>query len=57
MLTSAGISAGSDMACWSVAQYCGEGVARATARHTSIPFPRLMSAEFELAAVALSGIV
>jgi transcriptional regulator GlxA family with amidase domain len=39
VLTSAGISAGIDMALRLVARYCGEPVARATARHMEYPFP------------------
>jgi transcriptional regulator GlxA family with amidase domain len=40
VLTSAGISAGIDMALRVVARYCGEAVARATARHMEYPFPQ-----------------
>jgi transcriptional regulator GlxA family with amidase domain len=39
VITSAGISAGIDLALLVVAQYCGEGIARATARHMEYPFP------------------
>jgi transcriptional regulator GlxA family with amidase domain len=39
VLTSAGISAGIDMALKAVARYCGEPVARATARHMEYPYP------------------
>ena len=39
LLTSAGISAGIDMALRLVARYYGEAVARATARHMEYPFP------------------
>ena len=39
ILTSAGISAGIDMALKVVARYCGEAVARATARHMEYPYP------------------
>ena len=39
VFTSAGISAGIDMALRVVAQYCGEAVARATARHMEYPYP------------------
>jgi len=39
VLTSAGISAGIDMALRVVARYCGEAVGRATARHMEYPFP------------------
>jgi len=39
VFTSAGISAGIDMSLRVVARYCGEGVARATARHMEYPFP------------------
>lgn len=39
VLTSAGISAGIDMALKVVARYCGEPIARATARHMEYSFP------------------
>jgi transcriptional regulator GlxA family with amidase domain len=39
LITSAGISAGIDMALKVVARYYGEGVARATARHMEYPYP------------------
>jgi transcriptional regulator GlxA family with amidase domain len=39
VLTSAGISAGIDMALRVVARHCGESVARATARHMEYPYP------------------
>jgi transcriptional regulator GlxA family with amidase domain len=39
VLTSAGISAGIDMALLVVARYFGEAVGRATARHMGYPFP------------------
>jgi transcriptional regulator GlxA family with amidase domain len=39
ILTSAGISAGIDMALHVVTRYCGEAVSRATARHMEYPFP------------------
>lgn len=39
IFTSAGISAGIDMALKVVARYCGEAIARATARHMEYPFP------------------
>lgn len=39
LFTSAGISAGIDMALKVVARYCGETIARATARHMEYPFP------------------
>jgi transcriptional regulator GlxA family with amidase domain len=39
VLTSAGISAGIDMALKAVARYCGEPVARATAKHMEYPYP------------------
>jgi len=39
LLTSAGISAGIDMALKAVARCCGETVARATARHMEYPYP------------------
>ena len=38
VLTSAGISAGIDMALHVVARYCGESVARATAKHMEYPY-------------------
>lgn len=40
IVTSAGISAGIDLALAMVARYHGEGVARATARHMEYPFPK-----------------
>lgn len=39
LITSAGISAGIDMALKVVARYYGEAVARATARHMEYPYP------------------
>ena len=39
LLTSAGISAGIDMALRVVSRYCGEAVGRATARHMEYPYP------------------
>lgn len=39
VLTSAGISAGIDMALKVVARYFGEGIARATARYMEYPYP------------------
>jgi transcriptional regulator GlxA family with amidase domain len=39
VMTSAGISAGIDMALKVVARYCGENIARATARHMEYPYP------------------
>lgn len=39
LFTSAGISAGIDMALKVVSRYFGEGIARATARHMEYPFP------------------
>ena len=39
LVTSAGISAGIDMALKVVARYCGETVARATARHMEYSYP------------------
>lgn len=39
VFTSAGISAGIDMALRVVARHCGEAVARATARHMEYPYP------------------
>ena len=39
LLTSAGISAGIDMALWVVARHHGEVIARATAKYMEYPFP------------------
>ena len=39
VITSAGISAGIDLALHVVARYCGETVARSTARHMEYPYP------------------
>ncbi len=39
VITSAGISAGIDMALKVVARYCGETVARATAKHMEYVYP------------------
>ncbi|MFZ0928468.1 MAG: DJ-1/PfpI family protein [Syntrophobacteraceae bacterium] len=39
LITSAGISAGIDMALRVVGRYCGETIARSTARHMEYPFP------------------
>ena len=39
IISSAGISAGIDMALMVVADHCGEQIARATARHMEYPFP------------------
>lgn len=39
VFTSAGISAGIDMALRVVARHCGEAVARSTARHMEYPYP------------------
>jgi transcriptional regulator GlxA family with amidase domain len=39
VFTSAGISAGIDMALKVVARYCGEDIARATARHMEYTYP------------------
>lgn len=39
VLTSAGISAGIDMTLKVVARYCGEDIARATAKHMEYPYP------------------
>jgi transcriptional regulator GlxA family with amidase domain len=39
VITSAGISAGIDLALRVVARHHGESVARATARHMEYPFP------------------
>ncbi len=39
VLTSAGISAGIDMALRVVARYCGEDIARATAKQMEYPYP------------------
>ncbi|MBF0559197.1 MAG: DJ-1/PfpI family protein [Nitrospirae bacterium] len=39
LITSAGISAGIDMALKVVERYCGEDIARATAKHMEYPYP------------------
>ncbi len=39
LITSAGTSAGIDMALWVVARHHGDAVAQATARHMEYPFP------------------
>jgi transcriptional regulator GlxA family with amidase domain len=39
VITSAGISAGIDMALKVVGRYYGEGIARTTARHMEYPYP------------------
>lgn len=39
VITSAGISAGIDLALTLVARHCGEEIARATARHMEYPYP------------------
>ncbi len=39
VFTSAGISAGIDMTLKVVARYCGENIARATAKHMEYPYP------------------
>jgi len=38
IMTSAGIAAGIDLALSVVQRYCGEAIARATARHMEYPF-------------------
>lgn len=43
VITSAGISAGIDMALCVVARYFGEGIARTTARHMEYPYPENLS--------------
>jgi transcriptional regulator GlxA family with amidase domain len=43
LITSAGIAAGIDLALTVVARYCGEPVARATARHMEYPYPDSMA--------------
>ena len=48
VITSAGISAGIDMALLVVAQYCGEAIARATARHMEYPFPETNERRIDL---------
>jgi transcriptional regulator GlxA family with amidase domain len=48
VITSAGISAGIDMALFVVAQYCGEAIARATARHMEYPFPETNERRIDL---------
>lgn len=49
LLTSAGISAGIDMALEVVARYFGESIARATARHMEYPFPESNARRIDLA--------
>jgi transcriptional regulator GlxA family with amidase domain len=49
IFTSAGISAGIDMSLKVVARYCGEGVAKATARHMEYPFPETNERRITLA--------
>jgi len=48
VITSAGISAGIDMALLVVAQHCGEGIARATARNMEYPFPETNERRIDL---------
>jgi transcriptional regulator GlxA family with amidase domain len=48
VLTSAGISAGIDMALKVVERYCGEDIARATAKHMEYPFPESNSRHISL---------
>lgn len=48
VLTSAGVSAGIDMAIRVVARYCGEQMARATARRMEYPYPDDNSRRVEL---------
>jgi transcriptional regulator GlxA family with amidase domain len=48
VMTSAGISAGIDMALLVVAEYCGEAIARATARHMEYPFPETNERRIDL---------
>ena len=48
VITSAGISAGIDMALVVVAQHCGEGIARATARNMEYPFPETNERRIDL---------
>ena len=49
LFTSAGISAGIDMALKVVARYFGEAIARATARHMEYPFPESNARRIALA--------
>ena len=49
LFTSAGISAGIDMALKVVSRYFGEPIARATARHMEYPFPVSDARRIELA--------
>jgi transcriptional regulator GlxA family with amidase domain len=49
LFTSAGISAGIDMALKVVARYFGEAIARATARHMEYPFPESNARRIDLA--------
>lgn len=48
VITSAGISAGIDMALTVVKRYCGEDIARATARHMEYPFPESNARRIQL---------
>jgi transcriptional regulator GlxA family with amidase domain len=48
VITSAGISAGIDMALLVVAEYCGEAIARATARHMEYPYPETNQRRIDL---------
>ena len=48
VLTSAGISAGIDMALKVVARYCGEAIARATAKHMEYSYPDNNSRRIQL---------
>jgi transcriptional regulator GlxA family with amidase domain len=49
LFTSAGISAGIDMALKVVARYFGEAIARATAKHMEYPFPESNARRIALA--------
>jgi transcriptional regulator GlxA family with amidase domain len=48
VITSAGISASIDLALILVAQYCGEDIARATARHMEYPYPETNERRIDL---------
>jgi transcriptional regulator GlxA family with amidase domain len=48
VITAAGISAGIDMALRVVARYCGEDVARQTARYMEYPYPESLERRIEI---------
>lgn len=55
LLTSAGISAGIDMALKVVSRYFGEAIARATAKHMEYPFPERNARRISLANRSFQG--